>query len=143
MLSLSLLIQLPSSAKGQGKHPGVVSAAMRYRVDGISLTCPEAEKMSNITHPALWQQLHGAQGIQGTHSLRDWIRLGSIRRTSPGTWGPGNVQILRELGMTQAIYAPFTEGLIHCRNKSENSPGNILVWDGDIHTESSCGTRFL
>lgn len=57
----------------------MVSAAMGYGGDGISVTGQEVEKMSNFTaHPALWQGLHGAGGwrgrVQGTHSNPiDWI----------------------------------------------------------------------
>lgn len=73
----------------------MVSAAMRYKGDGISLTWHEAEKMSNIHTLPLWKHLYGAQGIQGARSLMDWI-IPSCRKAwlnkedLPGQWGPGN-----------------------------------------------------
>lgn len=76
--------------------------------------------MNIITHPAVLQHLQGPWGIQGTHSLLDWIIL-TFREAWPskgnyaghvGPWKSIGVlqQILRELGMTQAIYAPVFEG---------------------------------
>lgn len=54
----------------------MVSVAIGYRGGGVSLTQQEAEKTSNITtHLALWQHLYGAQEMQSTHFLIDWIIL--------------------------------------------------------------------
>ena len=67
----------------------------------------------------------GEEGILGTHPLIDWILL-PYREAWPNDWGlvggnlPGPVQhwksieevqqILRDLGMRQAIYTPVFEG---------------------------------
>ena len=76
--------------------------------------------MSNITtHSALQQCLRGIQGVQGAHFLIDWIIL-ACREVQPnegylpGYMGPWKSiedvqQILRELGMRQAIYIPVFE----------------------------------
>lgn len=69
----------------------MVSAAMRYQGDGISLTWHEAEKMSNIHTPcpsgSTCMVLRGFKVL-----VLLWIglfhpagRLGSIRRTSLGS----------------------------------------------------------
>ena len=63
------------SAKVQRKYPGRVSTAMGCGVHDVSLTRQETEKMNITTHPALWQRLHGAQGVQGTHFFVGWIIL--------------------------------------------------------------------
>lgn len=109
--------------------------------------------MINITpHPALWQCLQGTWGrggIQGTHFLIDWIIL-ACRETWPnegflsGHMGPYKSieevqQILKELGMRQATYAPVFE-----------SPDRVtftvrmqLLWDTDTHADLNPRTRHL
>lgn len=48
----------------------MVSVAMGYKGNGISLTYQDTKKMNNITTQlALWQHLYNFWGIQGTHSL--------------------------------------------------------------------------
>lgn len=70
----------------------MVSVAIGYGGDAISLTRQEEGRMSNTTtHPVFWQHLHGAQGIQGTYSLTDNIFLACRKawpneRLSLGTW---------------------------------------------------------
>lgn len=69
----------------------------------------------------------------------------------PGNRGPWKSiqkvqQLLRELGIIEAIYTPVCEGHIYCRNESQvlrssPAPGS----DADVHAESSWdqGLRFL
>ena len=98
--------------------------------NGISLTSQEVEKMSNITiQPALWQSLHGTRGFQGTHSLINWIIVSCSvawpnEGNLPGYVGPWKSikeveQILKELGMRLAIYAPPLKVLIRPRSLQE------------------------
>lgn len=63
----------------------------------VSLTWQETKKMSNITiRNTQRQRLHGAQVVQGTYSLIDWIilayrRLDPMRGTSLDMQIPGNL----------------------------------------------------
>ena len=70
---------------------------MRCRGHGISLTGQEAEKMSNINHIHCSLAAHAwYSGVQGTHSLVDWVIL-ACREAQPneeaslGTRDPGNL----------------------------------------------------
>ena len=109
------------AAKFQQKPRASVEAWLTWlwdtRGNGISLTRQEAEKMSNITtRPAFWQCPHG------THILIDWIILGCWEACPNegdilghmGPWGSiGEAQqLLRKLGMEQAIYALVFKGLV-------------------------------
>ena len=53
----------------------MVTVAMGWGDDAFLWTGDKENERHHI-HPALWQHLHGARGVQDTHSLIDWVILG-------------------------------------------------------------------
>lgn len=73
-----------------------------------------------------------------------------MRAISLGHEGPGKSieevqQILKKLGMRQAIYTPVFESSGQVTFNAEIKANILrhLVWDTDIHAEPSGGTRYL
>ena len=112
--------------KGQGRYPGLVSAAVGYACDGISLTGREGEKMSSSGRSCM---LLGCVG-SSRNSLPCRLDYSSCREPWPNEEDlPGHVrhwksieevqQVLRELGMRQAFYTLSLKALIQSHSLQE------------------------